>query len=118
MVKLFNVADVAAMPSIFEAFGLVSLEALACGAPVIAGKVGGFKRIVNNEIGYLMKPGDHQTLAEKVTAFINDGFKEKVRDKAAAYIKQNFSWDKTVGNTEKLYEQVLGHHSKESDNGS
>jgi glycosyltransferase involved in cell wall biosynthesis len=112
MVKLFNVADVAAMPSIFEAFGLVSLEALACGTPVIASNVGGFSRIVNNEIGYLMKPGDYKTLTEKITTFIKDGFKEKVRNKAAAYIRQNYSWDKTVANIEKLYEQVLGHDSK------
>ncbi|MHC4286487.1 MAG: glycosyltransferase family 4 protein, partial [Planctomycetota bacterium] len=61
MVKLFNVADIAAMPSIFEAFGLVALEALACGTPVIAGDVGGFARNVNNEIGYLVKPGDYNT---------------------------------------------------------
>jgi len=118
MVKLFNVADVAAMPSIFEAFGLVSLEALACGTPVIAGNVGGFSRIVNNEIGYLMEPGDYTNLAEKITAFIRDGFKEKVKDKAVAYIRQNYSWDKTVDNIEKLYEQVLNHHSKESGGGS
>jgi glycosyltransferase involved in cell wall biosynthesis len=117
MVKLFNIADVAAMPSIFEAFGLVALEALACGTPVIAGSVGGFGRIVNNEIGYLLKPGDYKTLAEKIAAFIRDGFKEKVGDKAVAYIRQNYSWDKTVRNIEKLYEQVLGHHSKESGSG-
>ncbi len=118
MVKLFNVADVAAMPSIFEAFGLVSLEALACGTPVIAGNVGGFARIVNSEIGYLMKPGDYKTLAEKITAFIRDGFKQKVKNKAVAYIRQNYSWDKTVAKIEKLYGQVLGHYSKLSDNSS
>ena len=118
MVKLFNLADVAAMPSIFEAFGLVALEALACGTPVIAGNVGGFARNVNNEIGYLVKPGDYNTLAEKITAFIRDGFKEKVRDKAAAYIRQNFNWDKTVENIEKLYEQVLGRNGKGSDSSS
>jgi glycosyltransferase involved in cell wall biosynthesis len=110
MVRLFNIADVAAMPSIFEAFGLVSLEALACGTPVIAGNVGGFGRIVNNEIGYLMEPGDYKTLAEKITAFIRDGFKDKVRDKAVAYIRQNFSWEKTVENIEKLYQRVLNNH--------
>lgn len=118
MVKLFNVADVAATPSIFEPFGLAAVEALACGTPVIAGDVGGFSRIVNNEIGCLLKPGDYKTLAGKVTAFIRDGFKEKVRDKAAAYIRQNFSWDKTVGNIEKTYEQVVSSDSRESDNGS
>ena len=118
MVKLFNIANVAAMPSIFEAFGLVSLEALACGTPVIAGNVGGFSQIVNNEIGYLMEPGDYKTLAEKIITFIRDGFKDKVGDKAAAYIRQNFSWDKTVENIEKLYQQVLGNHSRYSGCGS
>lgn len=108
MVKLFNIADVVAMPSVFEAFGLVALEALACGVPVIAGDVGGFSQIVNNEVGYLMKPGDYETLAEKVTTFIRDGFKEKVKDKAAAYIRKNFSWESTVANIKKIYEQVLG----------
>ncbi|MHC4544521.1 MAG: glycosyltransferase family 4 protein [Planctomycetota bacterium] len=115
MVKLFNVADVAAMPSILEAFGLVALEALACGTPVIAGNVGGFSQIVNEQVGYLMKPGDSDTLAQKITTFIRDGFKEKVRDKAAAYIRQNYSWDKTVENIEKLYEQVLGRNGKGPD---
>ena len=114
MLKLFNVADVAAMPSMFEAFGLVALEALACGTPVVAGDVGGFGQIVNEQVGCLMKPGDYKTLAEKITTFIRDGFKEKIRDKAAAYIRQNFSWDKTVDNIEKIYEQVLEHHREES----
>jgi len=118
MVKLFNISDVATMPSMFEAFGLVALEALACGTPVIAGDTGGFTQIVNNEVGYLLKPDDYKTLAEKVIDFIRDGFKEKVRDKAVAYIRQNFSWDRTVENIEKLYEQILGHHCKEFDKGS
>lgn len=118
MVKLFNVADIAAMPSIFEPFGLVAVEALACGTPVIAGDVGGFSRNVNNEIGYLLKPGDYMTLAEKVTAFIKEGFKGKIKDKAVAYVRQNFSWDKTVENIEKLYEQVLGRNCKGSDSSS
>jgi glycosyltransferase involved in cell wall biosynthesis len=118
MVKLFNVADVAAMPSVFEAFGLVALEALACGTPVIAGNVGGFARNVNNEIGYLLEPGDYKTLAEKIISFIKEGFKDKVREKAVAYIRQNFSWNTTVENIEKIYECVLGRRSKESGGGS
>ena len=107
MVNLFNIADVAALPSIFEAFGLVALEALACGTPVIAGNVGGFSQIVNEQVGCLIKPGDYRTLAEKVTSFIKDGLKENVREKAAAYIRQNFSWQKTADNIESVYEHIL-----------
>lgn len=107
MVKLFNIADVVAMPSVFEAFGLVATEALACGTPVIASNVGGFKQIVNEHVGCLIEPGDYITLAENIAAFIKDGFKEKVRDKAVAYIRQNFSWEKTVSSIERVYEQAL-----------
>ena len=107
MVELFNIADVAVLPSIFEAFGLVALEALACGTPVIAGDVGGFSQIVDEQVGCLIKPGDYKTLAEKVATFIRDGFKEKVKHKAATYIRQNFSWQKTADNIESIYEQVL-----------
>ncbi|MHC4457890.1 MAG: glycosyltransferase family 4 protein, partial [Planctomycetota bacterium] len=94
MVKLYNIADVIAMPSIFEAFGLVATEALACGTPVIASNVGGCKEIVTEQVGCLIEPSDYKTLAEKVITFIKDGFKEKARDKIAAYARQNFSWEK------------------------
>jgi len=54
------------------------------------------------------------TLAEKVAAFIKDDFKEKVRDKAVAYVRQNYTWDKTVDNIERTYEQFLQRQGQES----
>jgi len=51
-------------------------------------------------------------LAEKVTTFIRDGFKEKVKYKSAAYVKQNFSWARTVSHIESVYKQILGHPTK------
>ncbi len=108
MVKLFNIADVVAVPSKFEAFGLIAIEALACGTPVIASNVEGLSQTVNEQIGYLIEPGDHKTLAEKITAFIKERFKDKVRNKASAYIRENFSWSTTVSNVEKVYIGVLG----------
>ena len=107
MVQLFNVADVVALPSIFEPFGLAAIEALACGTPVIAGKVGGLVQIVNEQVGYLIEPGDYTTLAENITAFIKDGFKKKVRERAIARIRQNFSWEKTASSIEKTYKQLV-----------
>jgi glycosyltransferase involved in cell wall biosynthesis len=114
MAGLFNIADVAALPSRFEPFGLVAVEALACGTPVIAGDAAGFRQILNHEVGYLMKPGDFKTLAEKVTGFIKDDFKKKMSNKAVAYVRQNYSWDKTVDNIERTYEQILQRQGQES----
>jgi glycosyltransferase involved in cell wall biosynthesis len=107
MVELFNIADVVALPSIFEPLGLIAIEALACGTPVIASNVGGFTKTVNTQVGCLVEPGDYITLAEKVTTFIKDGVKAQVGDRAAAYVRENYSWDKTVNSIETIYEQIV-----------
>ncbi len=107
MVELFNIADVVALPSIFEPLGLIAIEALACGTPVIASNVGGFTKTVNTEVGCLVEPGDYITLAEKVTAFIKDGVKAQVGERAVSYVRENYSWDKTVSSIETIYEQIV-----------
>ena len=112
MVKLYNIAEVVAAPSRFEPFGLVALEALACGTPVIASNAEGFRQTINEQVGCLIELDDYKTLAEKVTTFIRDGFKEKVKHKATAYVKQNFSWARTVSHIESVYNQILGHPTK------
>ncbi|MHC4557554.1 MAG: glycosyltransferase family 4 protein [Planctomycetota bacterium] len=114
MVKLFNIADVVALPSVFEPFGLIAIEALACGTPVIASKVDGFKHTVNEQIGCLIEPGDYKALAEKVTNFIRNGFKEKITDKATAYVGQDFSWEKTVSNIVRVYQRALEDFQEEA----
>ena len=109
MVKLYNIADILAAPSRFEPFGLVALEALACGTPVIASNAEGFRQTINEQVGCLIESDDYKALAEKVTTFIRDGFKEKVKHKAAAYVKQNFSWTRTVSHIESVCNRILGH---------
>jgi len=112
MAKLFNIADVVAAPSRFEPFGLVALEALACGTPVIASNAEGFRQTINEQVGCLIELDDYKALAENVTKFIREGFKEKVKYKSAAYVKQNFSWARTVSHIESVYKRVLGHSTK------
>ncbi len=105
MAKLFNIADVVALPSKFEPFGLIAIEALACGTPVIAGETPGFRQTINEQIGSFIESDDYITLAEKVTAFVKEGFKEQIKEKAAEYIRENFSWENTVSRIEEVYKQ-------------
>jgi glycosyltransferase involved in cell wall biosynthesis len=64
---------VAVVPSLYEPFGLVALEALACGVPVIASAVGGLKEIVlDGESGLLVPPGDVSALARALRLLLTD----------------------------------------------
>jgi glycosyltransferase involved in cell wall biosynthesis len=65
--------SVAVVPSLYEAFGLVALEALACGVPVVASAVGGLPEIVvDGECGLLVPPNDPQQLAEALLALLRN----------------------------------------------
>ena len=62
-----NASDVFVLPSLGEPFGLVALEALACGVPVIASDVGGLKEyIVDKETGFIVPPGNSKSLAQAI----------------------------------------------------
>ncbi len=68
-----SAADLVIVPSIAESFGLVAVEALACGIPVVASRVGGLvEHIVDGENGFLVPPGDSRSIAEKVDALLSD----------------------------------------------
>lgn len=106
MAKLYNIADVVVIPSLFEPFGRIAIEALACGTPVIASKVGGLVSIVNEQVGYLIEVGDYTALAEKVITCLRDRFKAKIRYKAASYARENFDWEQIVGDIESTYKRA------------
>jgi glycosyltransferase involved in cell wall biosynthesis len=73
MPEFWSSVDVAVVPSLYEPFGLVALEALACGVPVIASAVGGLKEIVvDGECGVLVPPGDAAALARALRQLLTD----------------------------------------------
>lgn len=73
MPQFWNSVDIAVVPSLSEAFGLVALEALACGVPVIASAVGGLKEIiVDGQCGLLVPPGDTAALARALRLLLTD----------------------------------------------
>lgn len=70
---IYSAADVFVMPSLFEAFGQVSLEAMSCGVPVVSFNNGGASdTVIDGVTGYLARKGDSIDLAEKLTAILCD----------------------------------------------
>ena len=64
--------DVLVLPSFSESFGLVLIEALACGKPVIGSDVGGITEIINDDVGLLVNPNKVSSIAEAIDKIIND----------------------------------------------
>lgn len=77
----YNLADIFVMPSKGEGFGIVFLEALACGKPVIAGNIDGSKdAILNGELGVLVNPDDTNEISETITKILKREVLKKILD--------------------------------------
>lgn len=106
---LMHAIDVFAMPSIWEGFGLVLLEAMAAGRPIVASRVATIPEVVlDGETGLLVPPGDPLALAEAVARLANDpDFATQLGEAGRARLRRHFSIDKMVGDTELLYRELL-----------
>jgi D-inositol-3-phosphate glycosyltransferase len=108
LATLYKASTLVAVPSYSESFGLVAVEAQACGTPVIATNVGGLKTTVaDNKSGLLVNGHDPRTWAQAL-AQVSLNEKEYLQLKVGAREHAlNFSWDKTVDGLIEVYERAL-----------
>lgn len=90
--------DVLVLPSLSESFGLVLIEALACGKPVIGSNVGGITEIITDDVGLLVNPNKVSSIASAIDRIINDGefrnlLSSNARDRAINFSKVNIPYD-------------------------
>ncbi len=104
----YTAADVCVVPSLHEMFGLVALEAMACGTPVVASDAGGLRALVRHgETGLLVRPGDPSALAEALDALLVDASLSQRMGAAGAARAQRFTWDASAARLAEAYEQVV-----------
>lgn len=107
--RYYQAADVYVHPSRADTFPNTVLEALACGTPVIASKVGGIpEQIIEGKTGYLVPEGDAGRMAEKITFLLeNENLNRQMGCEAAEDSKKRFSLEQMVNNYLEYYKAIL-----------
>ncbi len=104
----YSAAEVLVMPSHYESFGMVALEAMACGTPVIASDVGGLGFLVQDgETGFTIPDGDSDLLCEKLSLLLTDANLRHQMGSRAAEVAQSYRWDKIARQIISVYEEVV-----------
>jgi glycogen synthase len=128
VIQLYSHAAVFCCPSIYEPFGIINIEAMACNTPVVASSVGGIKEVVVNEETGILIPLEQEKvapfeaaepdkfsrdLAAGINRLMND---EPLRKKMGANgrkrVEQFFDWKAIAKQTEDLYKSILNHDKR------
>jgi glycosyltransferase involved in cell wall biosynthesis len=105
--ELFNISEITIVPSREEPFGLVAIESLACGTPVIASKAGGLKDFINEDVGRFFKMNDYEDLANKIIEAVNNKEKDKKGQFASEYAINNYSWERVIEELLEVYKDIV-----------
>jgi starch synthase len=110
-VQVLSHASVFVCPSQYEPFGLVNIEAMACGAPVVATATGGIPEIVvDGETGYLVAPGPDfvDDLADRINALLKDpATARRFGEAGRRRVLDHFTWPAIARQTAELYQRVI-----------
>jgi glycosyltransferase involved in cell wall biosynthesis len=116
LVRLYNRAELAVSPSLYEGFGLPAAEAMACGVPVVATTAPAFLEVVDHgETGWLVPPADPAALADAIRRLMSDpDLRAELGREGRRRVRERFDWRRAAEEVVAVYEEVLSGKSKEA----
>ncbi len=107
LVPFYQQAELFVLPSIFEPFGMTTIEAMACGKPVVASKFGGIRNVISSgENGLLIDPSHLNEFADAMIRLLNDQqLAENMGKKGNKIIHRHFGWEAIAEKHIAFYEQ-------------
>jgi N-acetyl-alpha-D-glucosaminyl L-malate synthase BshA len=109
VVNILQATDLFLLPSQTESFGLAALEAMACGAPVVASRAGGIPEVIDDGINGILEPvGSVEAMGRRAIDLLRDDGEHKKMAAAAVEKARTFSADRIVPMYEALYAEALG----------
>jgi glycosyltransferase involved in cell wall biosynthesis len=112
--QLYSHAAAFACPSVYEPFGLINLEAMACETPVVASAVGGIVEVVEDgKTGFLVPPARPDVLAEALRKVLADPAAARAMGKAGRKrVEEKFSWASVAARTQEVYADAIEEFKK------
>lgn len=112
--KLQRCADVSVVPSLFEPFGIVALEAMAANSPIVVSDTGGLSEIVEHDVtGVKVYPNNPDSLAWGIVKVLQDAaYARYIRENAFRRVLERYDWAKIATETKRIYEGILSEYSK------
>ena len=108
VVELMQATDLFLLPSQSESFGLAALEAMSCGAPVVASRAGGLPEVIEDGVNGILEPvGSVEAMGRRAVELLRDPARHQAMSAAAVRKAKEFSADRVVPMYEALYREVL-----------
>jgi len=109
VVQLYSHAAVFACPSVYEPFGIINLEAMACGTPVVASAVGGILEVVEDgKTGLLVPPARPDELAAALRRLLEDpALARSMGEAGRKRVEEKFSWASVAARTQQVYGDAI-----------
>ena len=105
--SLYRIADLTVVPSLYEPFGLVALEAMASGCPCIVADTGGLREVVPHDVGLRFRARDPKALGEMVERVLtDDGLRDRLVTEASEHVL-GFDWGDVGRQTLEIYERSV-----------
>ena len=117
VVQLYSHAAVFVCPSVYEPFGLINLEAMACETPVVASAVGGILEVVEDgKTGVLVEPGRPDALVAAICALLEDPARGRAMGRAGRRrVEAHFSWVRVATRTREVYQDAIADFARSAE---
>jgi glycosyltransferase involved in cell wall biosynthesis len=116
LAAVYRMAEVVVVPSLYEPFGLVALEAMASGTPVVASSAGGLAEIITEEVGLLVPPGNAEALAQAIACVLDDAScSNRLAAAGRARVAAHYGWGGIATKTAEVYARAVVNRGGDDD---